>query len=172
MMGIDVEQLLALAKEGAGDLLEPFYEPGVGYADRARMVGALRPRAADFDLAFSPAATQRLRPAYDLLWAGEPVFGPMAPQTRLFVSASLSDDIAGGGPRARGLPAGYRAIAHHLRPGRIWVSWAFVDDDDEGTLYDGLLFLGDRFAWFPQPFRFLADPGCARRSSPLAHFVE
>jgi hypothetical protein len=51
-------------------------------------------------------------------------------------------------------PGGYRALAPHLRPERIWFVWRYLQAGEAaGMRYDGLVRLPDRWIWFPKPYR-------------------
>jgi hypothetical protein len=47
-------------------------------------------------------------------------------------------------------PGGYRRVAPHLQPDRIWLVWRYLRRGaTEGMRYDGLVQLDDRWVWFP-----------------------
>ncbi|MBX2802834.1 MAG: hypothetical protein KTR31_34450 [Myxococcales bacterium] len=50
-------------------------------------------------------------------------------------------------------PGGYRDVAPKLNPDRSWVAWLCAAGEGDEQLVDGLVQLGDRFVWMPQPWR-------------------
>jgi hypothetical protein len=162
---------LAALRTLAGRFLGRFLSRDLGYAERARMCASLRPGEDDLALVFEGRALARARAGYEALWRTHPIFGPAEEQTRLSVAVALSDDLIAGTSRARAFPQEYRRIAGDLRPGRVWVTWAFLEPEGAGTVYDGLVFLGKKWAWFPQPWRFL-DTAPALYESPMSFWAE
>jgi len=146
-----MDEIRRFAHAAATAYLSLFFDGRAGYAERELLVRALRPRAEDFAVAFAPAAAEVGRRAYPTVWRETPVFGPSEEQSRLHVGTFVSDDL-------RHAPPAWRPLAPALKRGRIWVSWAFAEPAGRGTTFDGMLFLGDRFAWFPRPWRFLQRP--------------
>lgn len=168
---------LAALRTLAARYLGRFMHPPGGAAERVAMCAALRPLCEngddDYALAFGERGAARARFGYRALWAGEPVFAPAPGQTRLSVAVAFSDELGRATPRSRAFPEGYRKVAPLLRPGRVWVSWAFVEESGAGTVFDGLVFLGRRWAWFPQPWRFMAAESPALAApSPMAFWAE
>ncbi|MCA9491180.1 MAG: hypothetical protein KC621_14720 [Myxococcales bacterium] len=125
----------------------------VGSLVRERMV----PRPGDAALAFGPevaaaveqAAAERFasfRPDVDLHL-------PKPEQTELRVWAASVDELVAGHAE---FPGGYATVAPFLCPGPTWYRWRIAAPGaDDGLAYDGLVALGDRFAWFPKPWRLL-----------------
>ena len=112
---------------------------------------------------------ERARAAYAALWAARPSFGPRAGQLELQVHAALADDFQGRAPRAWAFPGGYGRVAPLLRAGVPWVCWRFVAPGERlGLAYDGLAWLGRRWAWFPKPWRALVG----RAALPVKHWLE
>src|SRR5262249_4667511 len=112
-------------RDAAAAYLSLFYASELAYQARALLVGALRPRDEDCDAALAPASAAAARRAYAAVWRGTPTFAPRDDQPRLRVRVHASDDLA----RA---PASWRSLAGALRPGRMWVAWAFVADGGAG----------------------------------------
>jgi hypothetical protein len=52
-------------------------------------------------------------------------------------------------------PGGYRAIAGFLEPSRIWLCWQYHPPGGAGISYDGLVWQGERWVWFPKPWRMV-----------------
>ena len=60
--------------------------------------------------------------------------------------------------RSWAFPGGYRSIARHLVPERIWVTWKYLTPGrSSGLAYDGLVWCDDHWAWLPRPYRVLRD---------------
>ncbi len=126
--------------------------------DRDGSVAAsLRPQAADFLLAFVPDAAVAASEAYAAAAltarvAAVPAMGSEI-QLALAPAGMLGDDNA----LSRQFPSGYRSIAHLLAPQRIWARWKYVRrGESAGVAYDGLVWLDDRWVWFPKPYRVLS----------------
>lgn len=115
------------------------------------LAGALTPRPDDFARAFTAQAADAAARA----WAQAPparvavIEGAGELQIALAPVAMLGDD----NDLSRQFPAGYRAIAHLLAPGRVWARWKYPQ---AGMAYDGLVWLDDRWVWFAKPYRLLS----------------
>ena len=122
-----------------------------------RVAASLRPQAADFLLAFVPDAAVAASEAYEAaaLTARVAPVSAMGNEVQLALAPAgmLGDDNA----LSRQFPSGYRAIAHLLAPERIWARWKYVRRGEAaGISYDGLVWLDDRWVWFPKPYRVLS----------------
>jgi hypothetical protein len=149
------DDLLAMKRQEAGLLLRRFVDPAL-VAHRSDMVLALRPRHEDYAAVFAGDAAAAARAGYEGLWSNPPRWPIRPEQTALRVECALSDDFATGRAGAISFPGGYRAITRHLIPGRIWVCWEFLAPTArDGLAFDGLVEVGDRWAWFPKPWRVL-----------------
>ena len=138
-------------------------------ATQLDLILALRPRDEDYPSVFLDAIADRVQAAYAPFWdALEP--WPISPeQTLIKVAVATAHDFVEGSAAADEFPGGYRDIAAFLRPGRPWICWQFVKPgESEGLLFDGLVAIGERWAWFPKPFRVL--PGS--RPNPLEYWAE
>ena len=162
---------IAALRGVAGQFLRRFMVRGGDHESRVRQCAALRPTDGEYDLTFIPGRAAGARYAYADFWAGRPVFGPTEKQTKLSVAVALSEELRFGSPRSRAFPAGYRLVAPLLRPGRLWVSWAYSEPGGGGAAFDGLMFTGERWAWFPQPWRYLTTTA-PMVTSPMAIWAE
>jgi hypothetical protein len=133
--------------------LEAFLRPG---ADHEALTAQLRPRPEDYALVFEAAYAAVAQQAYERIWdEARPVARPKPGQRELLLASAASDIIRGeGAPKV--FPAGFARVAHTLQPGRTWFCWKFVRPGERvGMAFDGLVDLGDRFAWFPKTWRVL-----------------
>ena len=116
----------------------------------------LRPRDADYDAVFLPAATASARAGYAGLWAAPPPWPVKPTQTDIHVHAARSEDLASD----PFFPGGYKDIARFVKPGQIWMLWEHVVPGERaGMSFDGLVAFADHYAWFPKPWRVVPPPG-------------
>ncbi len=119
-------------------------------------VPQLKPRDADYAAVFVGDAAKIARAGYAALWANPPPTLGKPSQTRVKTFATEADAFLTDNEFSREFPGGYRGIASHLQPDKIWVAWKFIEAGGElGMAYDGLVWLRDHWAWFPKPWRML-----------------
>jgi hypothetical protein len=78
------------------------------------------------------------------------------PGAALVVHAALAEEFAApGSGRVAHFPGGYLKIGALLVPGVPWVCWKWSAGAPQsaGIGFDGLVRLGDRWVWFPKPWR-------------------
>lgn len=132
---------------------------------RTRTVGSLvrermAPRPGDASLLFRPEVAPAVEQAAAELFASfRPeieLYFPKPDQTELRVWAASVEELVAGHPE---FPGGYAAVAPFLLDGPTWYRWRIAAPGTElGLAYDGLVDLGDHFAWFPKPWRLLPTP--------------
>jgi hypothetical protein len=155
--------------EKAMALLSQFVDPGQVSA-RLGLLLALRPRPEDYERAFVAEAAEAGREAYGTLWASPQPLNPPPQQTLVELHVATVHELGNGTGTAREFPGGYAQVASLLRPDRLWLCWRFCEPGHSvGVLYDGLVFLDERFVWFPKPWRhLLGRPGATPGSSALS----
>ena len=100
------------------------------------------------------AYTQKFFDSYQKLWSSTPVPLPREGQDRVLIQAAIPEVI----PEARFFPSGYQQCLHLLNPDTVWISWKYVRDGETmGMSYNGLVWLEDRFKFFPKPWRMWKD---------------
>lgn len=119
----------------------------------------LRPRVEDYAKVFQPAAAEPARHAYENLWtSGMEMSFPTGTQSELRIAVAPAGLLASANDLSRQFPGGYAAIARHLQPHRVWAAWEYVKPGAEsGLAFDGLVWCDDHWAWFPKPYRVLAQ---------------
>jgi hypothetical protein len=151
------EKALALAAVLCAQL-RPLLEslPALSAAELARQLEA---KPADYAAVFEEASVEAARAAYARFWAEQPRIEPDPGAEVLRVYAAAAGMLLGDNELSFHFPGGYRQVAHRLRPERIWFAWRYEKPGERGGLaLDGLVVLGDHAAWFPKPYRFLAEP--------------
>jgi hypothetical protein len=124
-------------------------------AKRERLL-ALRPHDADFPLVFRPSMEPQARALYAQLWQNAPPLLAKPGQTELRMHCATTEDFEAWNERGREFPGGYRKLAPHLQPGRVWVAWKFVAPrQSAGLSFDGVTWVDERLVWFPQPWRLV-----------------
>jgi hypothetical protein len=120
----------------------------------------LRPHAEDYRRVLIDSVADRARATWDAIWDAAPSW-PARPggATDLHITAAPAEALEA----SPGFPGGYRLIAGLLRPGQIWMCWDVIA---AGFTFDGLVRIGERWAWFPKPWRVLPV------ASPNGHWVE
>lgn len=151
---------LAAAERSLRAVLTPIFRgaaleaQGLGKVEdlvRAR----LAPREADYALVFAPDWVETARAAYAPLWAKTPVPRPSATQSELRLALSTTDRLKAGA--SNDLAGGMTQIAACFQPGLVVARFVFAEPGAAlGTAFDGLVKVGDRWAWFPKPWRALA----------------
>lgn len=122
------------------------------------LTAELRPRTEDYARAFHPAVADKARRAYEALWVSPPRVSSAPSGSQLRLNVAPAGMLAEDNELSRHFPSGYRAIATLLDPHRVWVAWKLIPPGkDAGMAYDGLVWLDDHWAWFPKPYRVLAD---------------
>jgi len=112
-----------------------------------------KPNKQDFHDAFAEGADEAYI-GYQQLWKETPVALPNRGQTQLLIQGSTPDLIS----EARLFPSGYRHCSHRFNSNTIWIAWKFTKPGERtGMAYNGLAWLGDRFKWFPKPWRMWTD---------------
>lgn len=141
-------------------LLAPF--AGAEDPDRlADQAMKLRPRRSDYRRAFAGPSAERARYVYEPMWRSGPVDVPKPDDehAELRLCLATPEMIRLGLPDADGFPEPYATIVDHLQPERVWAAWRWIRPDGrDGHVYDGLVRLDDRWAWFPSPWRHLLTP--------------
>lgn len=141
-------------EETARQLLYRFLQPDAP-GDLAEY---LRPEPEDFREVFVESAVERAREGYNAVWMQSPRPKGNPGQTVVRVWAVPASLLTDENELSMRFPNGYRAIAHLFNPHRIWLAWKFLAPGERaGMAYDGLVWRGDRFAWFPKPYRILGD---------------
>jgi hypothetical protein len=116
-----------------------------GGANRAAI---FRPRDEDYPLVFKDHLEPRTA-HFQALWAMEVEITAPPQNTEIIVTSARADEL----PTATWFPRGYHTLAG-LVPDRIWLAWKYVEPGERlGMAYDGLVWLDERFVWFPKPWR-------------------
>lgn len=119
---------------------------------------SLRPRPGDAARVFTPGDAARVEPLYARLWDRDPprVRAP-GPRVSLRIAVATAGMLAADDTVAATFPARWRTIAGALVPDRTWVAWSYVPEGGgRAEEVDGLVWLDDRWVWFPAPWRVLA----------------
>lgn len=150
------DDALALAA-GLTALLEPLLAALSADPDGTQLA-ALRPQPGDCARVFEPPLDEVARQAYETLWAQPPKVAQALPGSRLEIHVAPAGLLLEDNALSRHFPGGYRRLAAHLEPSRVWVAWKVIERGaGSGMAYDGLVWIDDHWAWFPKPFRVLRD---------------
>jgi hypothetical protein len=124
--------------------------------DDGSLTAGLRPREEDYAKAFLPPYAQAAKQAYEEVWKEMPRVSSASPAATLKCHVSPAGMLADDNSLSWHFPRGYRMIAPLLDPHRIWVAWKLIPPGkDAGMAYDGLVWLDERWVWFPRPYRVL-----------------
>lgn len=122
------------------------------------LTAMLRPHEDDYARAFVAEIAAAARAAYEALWSDPPRVSSTPSGSKLNLSIAPAGMLVEDNELSRGFPRGYRSIAPLLDPHRVWVAWKLIPPGkDAGMSYDGLVWLDDHWAWFPKPYRVLAN---------------
>lgn len=121
------------------------------------IVRNLRPHDEDYARVFLPEAAERAQLGYTSLWNAPPKSLGKAGQTQVRAFACDAESLRTENDFSRNFPGGYRHIAGYLKPELVWVAFkVLVPGQSQGMAHDGLVFMGDHWAWFPKPWRILS----------------
>ena len=124
-------------------------------AKGAEGAAMFQPRPEDAAAVFTEQVAAAMGAHFKALWAVRPAITVHEGQTDLRLWTALSEDLLRDAPE---FPGGYKALAPYLTPGNVWISWKYTRPGaTSGMAYDGLVWLEDRFAWFPKPWRVLRE---------------
>lgn len=152
--GLDMDRV----RRSAIDLLATFVDPHQA-RDREITAEGLVPEAEDFDRIFLPEWADVARTAYGLTYPTAPTPTADLEQTQIILVTARPADLAERGPFSDRFPGAYRRLWDRFQPDSIWASWKYVrPGSPHGMLYDGLVWLDDRWVWVPKPWRLFPRP--------------
>ena len=126
----------------------------IGRGPASLIKSELEPSREDFAAVFLPSAAQKAYAEYQSLWANPPPSLMRPTDVEIRVVSLFAQHIVDSGE----FPGGYRKVAHLLVRDQIWCRFKFLGPGGSDELsYDGLVVCGERWAWFPKPWRVLAD---------------
>jgi hypothetical protein len=121
------------------------------------LTAQLRPRPGDAERVFVPEVAKAAAEAYEKLWTTTP---PRI--TRASSGSRITCHLAPAGMLAepnllsREFPGGWRAVASLLQPQRVWAAWKVIEPGKTaGMAYDGVVWVDDRWVWYPKPYRVM-----------------
>ncbi len=154
--GLMAEKRLVTLSTMATYMLSDFIDPDRQERDQlARTL--LQPQPGDAAEVFTEEMAVHLEPRYQALWNSQPMApGPSRPgQTQLSIVATWSQDLA----EASDQPGFLTGLAPHLKPGFAWFSWRYHKPGEVvGNAFEGLVWLGSKWAWFPRALRVAQMP--------------
>lgn len=128
----------------------------VGHGPASVIKAELAPTREDFAAVFIGDAAQVAYDAYQGFWLEPPATLMRPTQLEVRVVCLPAQQIV----ESREFPGGYSKIAHLLVPDQLWCRFKFRGaGGNDVTAYDGLVMRGERWAWFPKPWRMLATSG-------------
>lgn len=147
---MDTDRAFAVAQRA-----RPVVE-GLFLAPWAQGVAPLRPTEADLAAVFREPARFAFLLA-DARWSAPRPPLP-ADHTELHLAAATAAMLQAG-VGANAFPGGYRRLVPLLEPEPVWVVWKWTRPGSRlGWRFDGLASIGDRWVWFPKPWRALDLP--------------
>jgi hypothetical protein len=124
--------------------------PVVAQLMRGEILGVL-PEPGDAALVFAPAVAPGAAEAYTRFWEEQKGrVRPISDRGEPDIYAVSGGMMRKDGPWMRPVAQGMRGVAGALRPEVVWLSWR-----GEGSSWDGLVFVGGRWRWYPKPYRVL-----------------
>ncbi len=129
----------------------------IGKDKTGRIVKQLIPTETDYQKVFADSAIEIALAGYRNLWkSSRSIKRPSSDQTEILCHLAPAGMLQTDNVLSAPFPGGYRAIAQHLNPHRIWASWQYrIPGQPSGLSFNGLVWLGDRWVWFPKPYRIL-----------------
>lgn len=152
----DADAFADLIRAQAMPLLQEFAR-----SSEDNIVATLRPRADDYAKVFVDEAVERARDVYDALWSTKlDMPRPSPAQSEIRCAVAPAGMFRWRNELSAQFPGGYQGIAPLLDPHRVWLAWQYVEPRKaSGMAFDGLVWVDDHWAWFPRPYRYLADAG-------------
>jgi hypothetical protein len=123
------------------------------------IIERLRPGSDDYTRVFQCDIASAVRTAYERLWSTPPEIERLTGgDIKVRVDAAPASMLLEENELSERFPGGYRTIAPHLQPDRIWFVWRYLRPGQEsGMRYDGVVRLDDRWVWFPKPYRVVGE---------------
>ena len=122
----------------------------------AECLAALHPQAGDAARVFGPELAEIAESSFAAQWPQAPAVTRLKGSHRLQIHVAPAGMLLEDNELSRHFPGGYRRLAAHLAPQRVWVAWKVIERGaSSGMAYDGLVWIDDHWAWFPKPFRVL-----------------
>lgn len=138
-----------------------------------QLVEDLRPRSDDYARVFTAEYAERAQAFYVPLYLAPRPIEREPNQTVLRLFLASAAELREKGPQDLGFPGGYKDIVEILQPDSLWVHWKYTaPHSSSGIAYDGLTRIGDRWVWFPKPYRFLRKSTAAAVAPPEAPATE
>jgi hypothetical protein len=157
----DADDQSRLAALALGEFIKAQVEPLLRALARdvdGGVVASLRPRPEDYARVFIPDAVDAARGAYETVWAEPPRIETRGSSLQLECHVAPAGMLTYDNELSKHFPGGYRHIGHLLDPHRTWVRWKYLrPGQTSGMAFDGLVWCDDHWAWFPKPFRALAQ---------------
>jgi hypothetical protein len=125
--------------------------------DGAASIASLQPTLDDCRRIFRDDLAEAVASAYAKLWAQPPKIA-VDPDLRVEVHACPAALLGQDHVLSRPFPQGYRVLAPYLVPSVVWICWRYLAyGATRGVAYDGLVCLGERWTWCPQPYRVVGE---------------
>lgn len=125
---------------------------GVAFGPGALIAAMLKPQPEDYAAVFVGQAATQAADAYAQFWENPPNALTSSVNPKIQVVTRLAQDIVA----SEEFPGGYAKIAHLLVPDQAWCR--FKLGGANLIAYDGLVWRGERWAWFPKPWRVFQTP--------------
>ena len=138
---------------GALPMLAALASPG-----GAELLASFQPQPTDYALVFDAEIASQVRVAMSELWRSPPRINPGAEYSEIEVTAAPAGMFRTNNELSWKFPQGYREIAGWLEPRLTWLRWRYRRPGQQsGVSYDGLVWMGSRWVWFPKPFRPIGE---------------
>lgn len=126
------------------------------------LVAQLIPREDDYEKVFVGEAVELARLTYQQLWKENngkiDMEFPSGLQSDIHCYPAPAGMLGEENELSYYFPQGYSAIASWLNPHRVWLCWKYVEPGEQsGLSFNGLVWIDDHWAWFPKPFKALAN---------------
>jgi hypothetical protein len=128
-------------------------------SDAVAMTRALKPTSADYKAVFGDSASQA-EAHYEKGWNDPEIkIGAKPENTELLFWKATSEELQSWvGDAATSFPGGYKEVASKYQPGLTVYRWKYAKPGETlGMAYDGLIYVNNHWAWFPKPWRMLAE---------------
>lgn len=128
---------------------------GVAHGPAGLIAALFKPTPEDYEAVFVGDAAQQAAESYASFWENPPGALTRSPNPQIRMFTRLAQDIVA----SEEFPGGYAKIAHLLKPDQVWCRFKVIGDGGDSVMaYDGLVWRGERWAWFPKPWRVFHLP--------------
>jgi len=154
----DLLTVIDMAERLTQETFQISLEPG-RFDDWQTQVNQMKPHPGDYPLLFTEDYAELVQLVYQDLWdRGVVAPKPLPGQDRILATGCYSEWLRSSNQNAGRFPPVYREIARMFQPNVVWLMWRYLGPGKvQSSTYDGLVWLGKYWAWFPGAHQALVE---------------